>query len=87
MIVNQLKGNNVVVRYRDSDNNRKTMKIKNTYAYCFVKDEDAQYISYPTESGYEGLYGESLSKVTVPYPQAIHNIRKTGQTWKQTSPM
>ena len=86
MIVNQLKGNNVVVRYRDSDNNRKVMKIKDTYAYCFVEDSDAQYISYPKESGYKGLYGELLTKITVPYPQAIHSLRNTGKTWEANIP-
>ena len=81
MIVEQ-KGNTVVVRVRDDDGKRKVLNYKGL-PYCYVQTEDAQYIEDGrVEDGYECVFGQKLSKVTMATTDGIRNLNKTGNTWE-----
>ena len=81
MIVEQ-KGNTVVVRVRDDDGKRKVLNYKGL-PYCYVETEDAQYIEDGrVEDGYECVFGQKLSKVTMATTDGIRNLNKTGNTWE-----
>ena len=87
MIVEHLKGRTVLIRYRDENRNRKELKVKDIKPFCYVEDESAKWIeATEKESGYTGLYGESLTKITVPYAGQIREIRDTGKTWEANIP-
>ena len=88
MIVDRGKGKTVIIRYRDPETlDRKEERISNIYPYCFVEDESAQYIeAISKEAGYTGLYGESLTKITMYDPSEIGKLKKTGPTWEANIP-
>ena len=86
MIVEQVGRNDVLVRYRDSNGNRKQEKITEFLPYCYVRDEDAQWIHEKKESGYTGVFGTPLTKVTCFTTDGIRNISKTGKTWEGNVP-
>ena len=88
MNVERGRGKIVNIRYRDPKTlERKTHKISDIYPYCFVKDEDAKYISAVSkQAGYTGVLGESLTKITMFDPSEIGQIAKTGETWEANIP-
>lgn len=87
MIVEKVGTNDVLVRWRDDDGNRKNTKISNRLPYLYLRDEDAQHIyGEKKESGYVGVYGESLTKITCYTTDAIRDIAKTGQSWEGNIP-
>ena len=86
MIVEQVGRNDVLVRYRDSKGKRKQEKITDYLPYCFVRDEDAQWIEEKKESGYTGVFGTPLTKVSCFTTDGIRNISKTGKTWEGNIP-
>jgi len=83
---NGLRG--VLVRHRDDDGNRVETKIKDYYPFGFLLDGDAQRIpAYSKESGYRGVYGESLTKVVMGDPAEIGKLKdKFSQTWECNIP-
>lgn len=87
MIVEPVGKNDVLVRWRDAKGNRQQTKITNYLPYCYVRDEDAEYIyDEKKESGYVGVFGESLTKISCFTTEAIRSISKTGQTWEGNVP-
>ena len=90
MIVTKSRGRQVIVRHRDSDGERIETKIDNYRPYFFVKDSDAAGIQcLAKERGYEGVYGESLTKIAVAVPQQIYDFKKDYpniQTWEANIP-
>jgi len=86
MIVEQVGRNDVLVRYRDENDKRQQTKITDRLPYCFVRDEDAQFIHEQKETGYTGVFGEPLTKITCFTTDTIRNISKTGDTWEGNIP-
>jgi len=90
MIVERGRGRNVIVRYRDADTERKTLTINNYYPYGFVHDDDAHLLDAASkESGYEGVYGEPLTKIIMPDPAEVTKIKHhqgINQTWECNIP-
>ena len=88
MIVERGSGKTVYIRYRDPETlERQTMTINDINPYCFVKDEDAEWIdAVGKEAGYEGIYGESLTKIIMYDPSQIGELARTGQTWEGNIP-
>ncbi len=88
MIVDRGKGKTVYIRYRDPITlERQKKTINNIYPYCFVEDESAPYIeAVSKEGGYTGLYGESLTKVTMYDPAEVGKLKNIGATWEANIP-
>jgi len=87
MIVERLRGKNILIRYRDEYRNRQEMRIGDIHPYCFVKDSDAQFIEcYYRQPGYKGIYGESLTKVVFGDPADVGKLKKDYQTWEANIP-
>ena len=86
MIVEQVGRNDVLVRYRDANGNRQQTVIKDRLPYLYLRDEDAQFVDEKKESGYTGVFGESLTKVTCYTTDAVRNLAKTGQSWEGNIP-
>ncbi len=86
MIVEQVGRNDVLVRYRDANNNRQQTAIKDRLPYLYLRDEDAQFVHEQKESGYTGVFGEPLTKVTCYTTDAVRNIAKTGLSWEGNIP-
>ena len=85
MIVEQ-QHRDVVVRYRDSSGKRKVEKITGHLPYCYVTEESARWIHESKESGFTGVFGEPLVKVSCYNNDTLRNITKTGQTWEGNVP-
>ena len=89
MIIENINGRKVVVRHRDEDGKRITTKFSE-YPYCFLRDEDVlpdAGLVADVEDGYTGLYGESLTKVSVYHPKDIRAIRSRFEhTWEANIP-
>lgn len=91
MIIENINGRNVVVRHRDEDGKRITTKFS-AFPYCFLRDRDAEQLGAlidiaEVEYGFTGLYGESLTKVSVYHPKDIRVIRNNFQhTWEANIP-
>ena len=88
MIVEQGKGREVLVRYRDAQGNRKTESIKGHYPYCFIETDNAPYVEdcIRKEDGYTGLYGEDLTKIVVSHNSELRNLSYYGTTWEANVP-
>jgi len=87
MIVEAVGRNDVLVRWRDANGKRQQTKITDRLPYCFVRDEDAEYIyDEKKESGYTGVFGTPLTKVTCFTVDGVRNISKTGKTWEGNIP-
>ena len=87
MIVEQGRGREVIIRYRDKEGNRKVMLEKDYWPYAFVEDESAKWVqAVRKETGYKGLYGESLTKIVVANPDQLRSLRDTGPTWEANIP-
>ena len=87
MIVEQGRGREVIIRYRDKEGNRKVMLEKDYWPYAFVEDESAKWVqAVRKETGYKGLYGESLTKIVVANPDQLRSLRDTGTTWEANIP-
>ena len=91
MLADQLRGRTVGLRYRDSNNQRIVKKVKDTYPYCFITQEDSlrvpkQWIN--AEPGHEGLYGEELVKITFGDPYDMKQFIKDNhiKTWEGNIP-
>lgn len=88
MIVERGKGKTVYIRYRDPTTlERQMLTIKDIYPYCFVEDESAEWIdAVAKEPGYQGIYGESLTKITMYDPSEIGQLARQGKTWEGNIP-
>ena len=87
MIVDAVGRNDVLVRYRDSDGKRKEDRITEFLPYCYVEDSNAQWLEGRMESGYKGVFGESLTKVSVISSDEIKYIKSIGgKTWEANIP-
>lgn len=86
MIVDAVGRNDVLVRHRDSEGKRVETRITDFLPYCYVEDESAEYIEGRKESGYEGVFGESLTKVTCLSTDEIRRIKDIGPTWEANVP-
>lgn len=89
MIVDKTGTKTITVRYRDAETlERKVDKLTET-AYCFVLDEHVDLVdnAIRTEAGYEGLYGESITKCYFSDPWQTREVMdKFAQTWECTVP-
>ena len=86
MIVDAVGRNGVLVRHRDSEGKRVETTITDFYPYCYVEDESADYVEGTKEQGYEGVFGESLTKITVRSSDDIRRIKEIGPTWEANIP-
>jgi DNA polymerase elongation subunit (family B) len=87
MIVEQVGRNDVLVRYRDENGKRQQTKITDRLPYCFVRDEDAEYIhGEMKETGYIGVFGKPLTKISCYTTDAVRALAKTGDTWEGNIP-
>lgn len=86
MIVDAVGRNDVLVRHRNSDGKRVETKIKDFLPYCYVEDESAQYIEGRKESGFKGVFGEALTKITTLNTEEIRRIKDVGATWEANIP-
>ena len=89
MIVDKLGGKRVAVRYRDPVTlDRKQDIISHIYPYGFIRDEEADLVSaIRKEEGFSGLYGESLTKITLSDPYEVSQLKdKFSQTWECNIP-
>jgi len=86
LIVDKLRGKAVSIRYRDpKTKERKSVSHSNYYPYFFVADESAEYIeSVGKETGYKGVYGESLTKIVCsdPYTMRETAYNQGDYTWE-----
>lgn len=88
MIVDRGSGKTIYIRYRNPETLERVQEsISDVYPYCFVEDESAEYIeAVSKESGYKGIYGESLTKITMFDPAEIGKLAKVGKTWEANIP-
>jgi len=88
MIVERQGNRNVLVRHRDSDGERKETMLKGYYPFGYLLDEDAEHLpALSKESGYTGVYGESLTKVTMGNPADIGDLKNQfDKTWECNIP-
>ena len=87
MIVEQGKGREVIIRYRDENNVRQVIKETEHRPYVFVTDESAQWVqAAQKETGFKGVYGEDLTKITVSHPDQLRLIKDAGPTWEGNIP-
>ncbi len=88
LIVTRGRGRDVVVRFRDEERKRQTMTIGGYWPYCFVHEDDSEHLAeaVKVEDGYEGVYGEPLSKITVASPEDISYLNKRMETWEGNIP-
>ena len=83
MIIERGRGRDVIVRGRQPDGSRYQKSIKGYWPYCFVRDEDAEWIDcVRKEPGYTGLYGESLTKIVCASTYDVSQISRAGDTWE-----
>ena len=88
MIVDRLRGRSILVRHRDpKTHERIETKINDVMPYCFVKSDVANMVScVGREEGYEGLYGEELTKCIFRDPGDVGVLKKGFQTWEANIP-
>jgi len=88
MIVERGRGREVIIRYRDDDRKRQTLKVKGFYPYGFVHDDEAHlFDAIKKESGHRGVYGEPLTKMVMPDPADVSKLKnKAKQTWECNIP-
>tara|TARA_R110000751_G_scaffold34966_1_gene86373 strand:- start:251 stop:2539 length:2289 start_codon:yes stop_codon:yes gene_type:complete len=97
MIIDGGRGRRVRVRYRDPDTlERIEDSISDQYPYFFALTDEIETVKWPyyatvlrTVEGFEGVYGETLSKVVVREPKDIGLIKKSNvlsQTWEGNIP-
>lgn len=90
MIIETVRSNKVRVRYRDENRQRKVAEFSSP-AYCFVESKHSSKFGGTKEAGYTGLYGEKLTKITVPKSFNIKEIRDDAEsrgyrTWEANFP-
>jgi len=88
MIVDTNKARQVIIRYRDANNNRQTITDSEHWPYCFVKSNDAyRFNAVRKEGGYKGILGEDLTKIVVASTFDLKAIRDSGlPTWEGNIP-
>ena len=92
MLADQLRGRTVGLRYRDPKTNQRiNQKVKDVIPYCFITVEDSQRIPKQwinAQSGFEGLYGEALVKLTFGDPYDMKQFVKDNhiKTWEANIP-
>ena len=92
MIVERGKGREVIIRARDENGERTTIKETQHYPYCFVETEhDELFPGASKEEGFTGLYGEALTKITMSSPDNINMIKEVAdeyglKTWEANIP-
>jgi len=88
MIVERGRGRDIIIRGRDKNNARYEKTITGYWPYAFVSDVDAEHIDEAVrkESGYTGLYGESLTKIVCATPFDVKQLSYYGTTWEANIP-
>ena len=92
MIVDRGRGTAVHIRYRDDEGNRQMLIERDINPYCFVETQYKDHFpAARKQDGFEGLYGESLTKLTVYDPQQILEIQDMAKsagykTWEAKIP-
>ena len=92
MIVERGRGREVIVRYRDKNDERTTLKLNESWPYCFVETEHAGlFNAVRKEDGYTGTYGEPLTKIVASDPSMILEVREQAdahglRTWEANIP-
>ena len=92
MIVERGKGRDVIIRARDENGERTTIKETGFYPYCFVETEHSDlFPGAAKEDGYLGLYGEDLTKITMSSPDNINMVKEVAEenglrTWEANIP-
>lgn len=88
MIVERMGMRRVLIRTRDENGLRKEQIISKYYPFGFLLDEDAEFCpALSKESGYTGVYGESLTKVVMGDPTDVGNLKnKYAKTWECNIP-
>lgn len=93
MIVEAIGSRSVYIRYRDENLNRQTMSIKDRQPYCFVETKHADYTKLwcegvtHTEEGFEGIYGEKLSKIYMQHSGVTKDIHADTESWEGNIPL
>jgi len=89
MIVEAVGSRSVYIRYRDENLNRQTMAIKDRQPYCFVETKHADYVKLwcHTEEGFEGIYGEELSKIYMNHSGVTKDIHADTESWEGNIPL
>lgn len=92
MIVERGKGREVIIRARDENGERTTVKETGFYPYCFVETEHANlFPGAAKDNGFTGLYGEDLTKITMSSPDNINMVKEVAdqhglKTWEANIP-
>ena len=88
MIVERGRGRDIIIRGRNKNKERYEKTISGYWPYAFVSDEDAEHIeeAVKKESGYKGLYGEDLTKITCATPYDVKQLSYYGTTWEANIP-
>ena len=90
MIIETVRSNKIRVRYRNENRQRQIAEFSSP-AYCFVESKHSSEFGGTKEAGYTGLYGEKLTKITVPKSFNIKEIRDRAdslgvKTWEANIP-
>lgn len=88
MIVERKGHRGVLIRHRDSSGKRVEQTLNKYHPYGFLLDADAHLIqALSKETGYTGVYGESLTKVVLSDPAEVGNLKNTfDKTWECNIP-
>ena len=93
MIVERGANRSVRVRYRNERGERCEDTLNESYPYLFVKDADVGpaenvpgTVVISSEDGYEGVYGESLTRLTFRHPADLRQVSNKCQTWEANIP-
>lgn len=89
MITTRSKGSKVIIRHRDDDGTRLITEL-NERPYYFVKSSDSYLCdAHGKERGYQGVYGEELTKIIVGHPNDIYDFKNKHphiETWEANIP-
>ena len=89
MIVDRAGGRRVIVRRRDPESRERIIEvIKDIYPFGYIRaGESIMVDALAKESGYFGVYGEDLVKVTMSDPLEVSQLKKKfRETWECNIP-
>lgn len=84
MQVTRTGSNQVTVRYRDPVSLERKQTVIKQRPYAFVEDHNAEFVEcVEQQTGYTGLYGESLTKCIFNHTGEVYDLRQRGfKTWE-----
>ena len=87
MIVERMRKNDVLIRYRDEQGVRRTL-TQSCKPFCYMEQSSIGKLSPPftvlPDYGFKGLYGESLRRVEFENTDDLSKASKKVRTWRQT---